>query len=392
MDDIINQYRHVIYLIRCALNNTKPEKNTLCEIDYDLLRKLCKFHGVAAMAAYVIDSDENTAGIIGGESKKEWHYTYCRSLGRSVTYKDETNQICGAFSKAGIHFTKLKGILLMDYYPKLGMREMSDVDLLIDSDALKKAGAVMGTFGYNPTALDQSNHDVFCKPPGLCFEIHEELFTDYHRNYYDYYINCRDKMITSDSNPYELKFTDEDFYLYQIVHSCKHLHDSGVGLRALTDIYVFLNNFSIDRGYVDRELKTLGIAKEEKILVSLANKLFSPSDPLEVLPLTLEERSVLSVILKSGANGTIEQNIKNKNQQSIFEEAEDISVKDGWVYVKNRVYPKPEAYKKSHPFFYRHRLARPFLVFVRLGESVFTKKGELRNETRVLFRAVRKKK
>ena len=381
---IIDRFNPIFYILRCALNNTKPDKSALEGVNFDELRTLCRFHGVNAMAATALLSVDGIEDIIGADGKKQCHYSKSRSIGRYLTYKDETQLVCEALAKREIHYTKLKGIVLGDYYAQIGMREMSDVDLLIDSDKIKQAGEVMRSFGYEGTALELSNHDVFQKPPMLCFEIHDELFTKYHRKYYDYYINCRDKMIPATDDPYELRFTDEDFYIYMLAHSVKHLYDSGVGLRALTDIYVFLNSFELDRGYVDCELEALGILKEEQVMRSLAFKLLSPSQSAELPSLTDSEEKVLTVILESGANGTLEQSIKNRTTESVFSDSGEISAKSKRAYIKSRLFPKPEAYEIAHPFFYRHKAARPFLVFVRIGEALFKKKDGLKTEIKML--------
>lgn len=383
---LFDRFKPVIYVLRCALNNTTPGKGFLKTVNPEKLRALCRFHGVNAMAAMVVLSAEDAENVLSPGEIKEWSLTKSRALGKYLTVKDETDLVCGALAKKGIRFTKLKGMVIGNYYPKPGMREMSDVDLLIDSGKREQAREVLESFGYKPEAFGQSNHDVYEKPPMLCFEIHDELFTRYHRRFYDYYINCREKMLTDPENPFELRFTDEDFYIYQLVHSSKHLYDSGVGLRALTDIYVFLNKFTARREYIDRELKVLGIDREERVMSSLAYKLFSPEKPLDELSFTPEEENILAIILQSGANGTLSQSIKNQGSRDIFAENTEITGRNKRAYIRSRLFPKPEAYEISHPFFYKHKAFRPLLVFVRIGESLFRKKGELTRELKMLSR------
>lgn len=157
-------------------------------------------------------------------------------------------------------------------------------------------------------------------------------------------------MLLCESLPDELRFSDDDLFLYQMAHICKHLHDSGIGLRALTDIYVCSGKLKTDREYIDRGLEKMGIAGDAAVLSRLAEKLFSdPEDP-EPMPLTGEEENVLCFLLDSGANGTLEQSIKNRMPQSIYTGVHDIA-KLRRRYIRERIWQNPEAYKKAYPFF-----------------------------------------
>lgn len=379
MTDVIRQYQPLIYLLKCALNGKKPDADALSGVDFDSLRALSEFHGVSAMAALALISTDDL------EYGKEWKEINFRVLRRYMILSQEIDRVCDAFAKAEITFVRLKGCAIWRLYPKAHMREMVDVDLLIDNRMMEQARVVMEALGYKATAINESNHDVFEKPPIFCFEIHEELFTAYHSKYYNYYINCRNKLVGCESGPFEKKFTDDDAYIYQVAHSCKHMHDSGIGLRALTDIYVLLRNKELHRDYIDGELFALGIADEEKILASLAEKLFSYNAGAEMPLLEEEEQRVLIFLLQSGSHGTMEQRIKNFLPQGDNSDGTDFS-KSRTRYIKYRLFPPPEYYEKSHPFFYRHKAARPFLVFARLGDSVLHKRGKLKKELSELRR------
>ena len=297
----------------------------------------------------------------------------------------ERGKICEKLNEAGIWYLPLKGIVIKDFYPEFGMREMSDNDILCDASKMAQVREIMEAFGYECEEYRLTNHDNYKKLPTLEFEMHRLLFEkDAVPEFDAYYENIIEKAVCKESCEYAL--TDEDFYIYQLVHSIKHLYDSGVGLRALTDIYVFLNKFTARREYIDRELKALGIDREERVMASLAHKLFSPEKPLDELSFTPEEENILAIILQSGANGTLSQSIKNQASRDIFAENTEITGKNKRAYIRSRLFPKPEAYEISHPFFYKHKAFRPLLVFVRIGESLFRKKGELTRELKMLSR------
>lgn len=65
----------------------------------------------------------------------------------------------------------LKGSILKDWYPKFGMREMADNDILFDASKRKEVKAIFQGRGYTVKEYDKSNHDAYEKPPIYNFEI-----------------------------------------------------------------------------------------------------------------------------------------------------------------------------------------------------------------------------
>ena len=53
---------------------------------------------------------------------------------------------------------------------------------------------------------------------------------------------------------------------------------------------------------------------------------------------------------------------------------------DKLKYLWNRVFLKPELYRYSHPFFYKHKIARPILPFYRAVLGVTTQRSKAKNE------------
>ena len=55
------------------------------------------------------------------------------------------------------------------------------------------------------------------------------------------------------------------------------------------------------------------------------------------------------------------------------------------LYINERLFKKP-VNKTLHPFIYRHKAARPLLVFARLGDSLLYRRGKLKKEVRTVFK------
>lgn len=213
MNENIARYKPLIYLIKCALNGTKPETSALADADFDELERLGAFHSVSAMAGCALMTAD-AEGLMSEATLTKWRNCCYSSLRRMMLLKHETDRVCAALTDSGIRCARLKGIVVSRLFPKPMMREMTDVDILIDNSKMKQARAVMERLGYEPEAVELSNHDVYVKPPIFCFEIHEELFSRYHEKLFSCFIDCRDRMLPCESLPDELRFSDDDLFLY----------------------------------------------------------------------------------------------------------------------------------------------------------------------------------
>lgn len=202
----------------------------------------------------------------------------------------------------------MKGIILKDYYPKFGMREMSDNDILCDDSHMADVRRIMENLGFQCTVYDERVDDTYTKSP-IAFEMHRFLFDEREsESFYLYYKNIKEKLLQDDKDEYELHFTPEDFYVYMVAHEYKHYMSGGTGLRSLLDIYVYLNrwNGELDWQYITAELDKLSIKEYERKARTLANAVFSG------VTLDEEDREELLYYVTSGTFGTIER--KKTNQ------------------------------------------------------------------------------
>ena len=83
-----------------------------------------------------------------------------------------------ALDGAGIWYMPLKGTLLKDLYPKTGMREMADNDILFDASRCGDVKRIMESLGFEIKAYGTGPHDSYLKPPVSNFEMHRKLFDD----------------------------------------------------------------------------------------------------------------------------------------------------------------------------------------------------------------------
>ncbi len=209
-----------------------------------------------------------------------------RSLAGS-TYKtflqwNSINEISNALEQGKVRHQFLKGSILKRMYPSPEMRDMSDIDIVVYDDDLEKAEKILESLGYTNHGLIK-HHVIFSKGSEIIVEMHWSLYdknVDYVQNqYFDKSFKAKLKPGTN----YTYDFTDEDFYVYMIAHMAKHFFETGCGIRNLIDIYIFWNakGESLDKKYIQAELKKCGILSFEKNMKALAfiwmdDKEFSP--------------------------------------------------------------------------------------------------------------------
>lgn len=164
---------YLIYLIRCILNNKIPAKETLDKMDLSSVFAVAKAHSLTVIAAYALES----AGIIDQNFEEEKY----KAIRKEIIFDDERKKVLSELEKAGIWYMPLKGIVIKDLYPKIGMRQMCDNDILFDDNYIKELKTIMFAFGYK-MKHDNSGHDIaFTKQPFLNFEMHTHLFGGFHK-------------------------------------------------------------------------------------------------------------------------------------------------------------------------------------------------------------------
>ena len=358
----------LVFLVSCAVNGTVPDVLRIREIDLDAVYTLAARHKLTATVAFALESagfkDERSCNAIA------------LSLRKSLMFDNEWNMICSKLNDAGIWYMPLKGAVLKGMYPRCGMREFADFDILFDPARADDVRTIMEAMGYESKGFGTSNHDVYYKKPVFNFEMHRTLFGPSHdESLFNYFKDVENRLVGKSA--YERCFTPEDFYLYMLSHEFKHYDGSGTGLRSLLDVYVYLGKTGMDMNYVSREAEKLGLREFEILNRSLSLHLFSGD------VLSDEERETLDYFISSGSYGTIKHRIENT------------MTKNGWGKIRyslgrfsvpvSRKNSRYEAYAKMYPFFYKHRVFLPVLPFYRTFRSM--KSGRFRKEARAIMDA-----
>lgn len=112
-------------------------------------------------------SQQQIAGLIPGELRKNFRTYYEATRIRNRTFLDELCVVLDALGKAAIPAWPLKGsVLIPTIYKDLGARSVNDVDLLIAPDAAAEVTTIMKSLGYRQARFDKVSGRLVEPLPG----------------------------------------------------------------------------------------------------------------------------------------------------------------------------------------------------------------------------------
>lgn len=367
-------YFDVLYLLSCAANSKKADKNKIETMDLDTLYALCKAHSISALVSSVL--------LEHIKEKREWYTKWSeeqmKALYRDMNFATERAKILAFLEENGIWYMPMKGIVLKDYYPQPELREFADNDILIDASRAGDVREFMFKNGYRAKDGDSGHVDEYEKEPCFNFEMHRALYHTNNPVFYDYYKDVKNRLLKDDGNRFGYHFSDEDFYVFMVSHAYRHYRDNGVGIRSLLDIYVYNKALgeTLDYGYIEEQLANIDSLDFEKQMRALARKVFGESKPT----FSEAEEKVLLYYFGSGTYGTDEQKMLNQMEHLTGEA--DFSASGRRKYWLKRLFDL-EQYKQDFPRAYKTKILIPFLILYRALRGL-TKVGRLKEENQRL--------
>lgn len=380
----------LIYLMACSLQGTEPEGAPLANIDLEALLRLAKAHSVSAMVCMALEQTDAFQHA-AETTRLKWLEAKNKAIRKNMLLDAERKAILHELEIQGIWYMPLKGSILKDWYPKPGMREMADNDILFDPSGREQVRDIFQNRGYKTVSFGKLNHDEYEKPPIYNFEMHVSLFPGMYKELTEQYENVKERLLPVDGTAYQFAFTPEDFYVFALAHAHKHYSHSGTGVRTLADIYVMERHLGdiMDRDEAEQKLTQLGIAEYEQHSRVLAEKLFPAVRPLAEIELTEDEKEMLLYYCDATTYGTVGNSVNNRLHE-LQENSEDITLWTKLKYCGVRLFPGREFCKLYYPFVYRHPWTLPFFWVWRIVDKGITHRRKVKQELKAL-KAVSKK-
>ncbi len=356
------------YLAACGVNGQIPDAARVGRMDLTALYETAERHLVTGVTAMALES--------AGVRDRAFIQAKGKAIRKAVVFDTERAAVLEKLEEAGIWYMPLKGAVLKDLYPAVGMRQMADVDILYDASRTDDLRAVMEGLGFSAEGSNASViHMGYVKPPFCSFEMHRMLFNSERDDpLANYYRDVKSRLIRDEGRGYGCHFSDEDFYLYMIAHEYKHYSGGGTGLRSLLDTYVFLSRKgeNLDRDYLEGELRKLGLEEFEEQNRRLSMHLFGGE------ALTESEAEMLEYMFSSGAYGTLTHRVRHRIGNSGSRPFGRVR------YVIGRMFMPRETVKAYFPVFDKYPVLLPLLPIYRLLRGLTVRRKKMWAEFRVL--------
>lgn len=234
------QMWNFIYLLQLPLGG-KPGEKEICDVDWELMYRLCRKHNVAALGYRAADSYKGTARIPAALHKK-WKQDSDQSTMQCLYQQAAQEELEDAFQQNQISVIFLKGAVLRELYPSPDLRSMADIDMLIHEEDAARVGNLMKKLQYKVYAQGSRNEDVYCREPGITVEVHRQLFWKKH-TWNEYFRTVWERSTDKTDSPYIKSMNIQDFYIHLLGHLIHHMENGGLGIKAFLDLKLFYQKY-----------------------------------------------------------------------------------------------------------------------------------------------------
>jgi len=219
--------------------------------DWSYFYELAGRHGIAALV-YNNLASLDLLQFVPFNIKEILRNSLLNNIARNAGFTEKISEVLGLLEKENIRVVLLKGLALeLSVYGNCGLRQMTDVDVLVSRDNALQARKILMENGfrshplksvlYKPIFLDAGKHLPTLTRHGFSVEIHHELFSL--KN------SVLTKMLYDGSTEIEIKGnrayipSPGMFFLYLVKHLWLHEMNNESQLRLYTDLAVLLDKY-----------------------------------------------------------------------------------------------------------------------------------------------------
>lgn len=270
---------------------------------------------------------------------------------------DEHGELHELMTGGQIPYVVIKGLASALYYPEPSLRNMGDVDYLVDPSDMSRAGNVLEQAGFAVDHGDEDDgiHVAYTRPPMSIWEMHRSV-NGVPSGEIGKAIQAElDRTIeTAEETTCEgvlCRMPDRFHHgLIMLLHTASHMTSEGVGMRHLCDWSVFASALSDAefRGLFEKKLKSFGLWKFAQALTLLGVNYFGAPkrvwaiEALERRLITAEQlESLMNDILSGGNFGTKDMNryreIKYISDRGEYTVSSDGIIKQGFKTLNKKV-------------------------------------------------------
>lgn len=351
------------YFVECVKRGILNEKVDFVPegIDYQRLYTLCKSH---SMSVVVFRATEHLKEQLNSRFYLALQNSAHRHIVWDVQSEYDVTTLLTAFEENGIRHMPLKGYYLKKLYPTTDMRYASDCDILIDVNQIKEIRALVKELGLAVNRYDEHHDIVYYPETKTIFELHKTVFVGTLEKTFG--VGFEKATLKNGYNSmYEM--SPELFYVSILGHSAYHFAESaGVGIRHLTDVYLYRKTYVLDEGFLSEELEKCGLLQFKAAFEKLANYFFEDGEADELM-LKLAKH-----VLESSLLANEEKKLASDVAASV-EDGSDNKKKAKRRAIGRKFFPEKERMCFIYPILKKKIWLIPFFYVARLINLLFTR-------------------
>jgi hypothetical protein len=261
-------YEYLLSLVNSAVHGRRAEYPKEISVDWETIHKEAAAHNLSAVIYPTIES------VMGPEKphKELVNLWEVEAIGLGAIQLNKhliLSHLLAQAKERNIKMVLVKGILLGQLYPDYLLRISGDFDIFIYPKDRKAMGELLEGYGFE---LDPEQsidcEETFNYKNILTIELHTRLWEETEGKKLELLesmdLTAEDKLICTsacDMEVWTLGYTQHLIYL--IYHIVKHFIVSGIGIRHLTDLTLFINEYYAKIDFDDfwKNMKLLGYDK-----------------------------------------------------------------------------------------------------------------------------------
>lgn len=214
-----------------------------------------------------------TAGKVIPKLQELLETSYYASLWQNLLQEREGDRIISKLNEHKWDFIMLKGWKMREWYPAKEMREMADLDVLVRNYRYDGIKSALEELGYDSLKESGWKHDDF-KKDKVTVEMHKRLTDDsgmirqWEKNLWERCTQVSD---------YRYEMSEEDFYLFHLIHLHKDFMNGSLGLRRIVDTWL-LQKRDIREDAIRPELEKMGLSRFQDKMTRLSRVLMGEEE------------------------------------------------------------------------------------------------------------------
>lgn len=348
----MKEAKSLLEIVKCFLLEKDWALN--CDIDEEKLYHLAKINKLSNFlenwAQKYCKSEKIKAQI-----EKDYNTQIVKDTNQNI----EIENLLNTLEENKIKTLVVKGVLMKNLYPQNYMRQMCDIDILVEPNNFKKATRILRDMGFKKF-YDFEKHLIFTKSPFIVVELHRRLVLKKDVIGYEYFNNVWPLCMNYKNykNIYQLDI--HNAYVFCILHLLIHFRFTGITVKDILDVYLYNETYKDTLNYdtLNKVFQDLGILDFAENIKNIAYKWFGT--------VQFDDSDEVENFIFKG------KNLNNRVNYSIQENNGKLN------FFIQLLFPKMEIMREKFPVLKQFPLLLPAMWITRIVKDVASRETSLK--------------